>query len=224
MEALPAAQRPTSFPDFEAIRPTTLRGTSEGFLLDEMSSVPRLGTPAGPSADDSSVLALHGHLLMYCQRYDANRMLYILSRVKALLRASPCLFVTALATTSVTGGRQSGGGSGSRGSGSSQSSYSQLIQNLLARHRKALFGKNFYQDVTSEEFAPFRSVMFLEIVVTVCSYFLRGVYPQLAATPLEARDLYENKMVQCVAADILESVFSEVIDRIKERGKVRRRV
>jgi hypothetical protein len=78
---------------------------------------------------------LHMHFLLYTQPYDYRRTLYALSTIRAMLVQCPRLVVTAMATTSIA---------------SISPPHLARVQTLLARHRKSVFGKNFFGEVPGE--------------------------------------------------------------------------
>ncbi|KAK3576489.1 hypothetical protein CHS0354_034162 [Potamilus streckersoni] len=146
---------------------------------------------------------LHMHILLYTQKYDYQRTLYALSALKSMLVTCPRLLVTALVTTSISAVRPS-----------------QLVklQLLLARHRKSVFGKNFFGDIPAEVMSAYRSSMFIEILISVCLYFIRGYYPNLMSK-LSHDELLGNKEVHIVAAETLTLIVTEVISIMRDSGK-----
>ena len=165
------------------------------FVARTSSSTSAQEAPAADAGgSDDGIHPLHSHLLLYSRRYDANQVLYVLTRLLGALRANPRCMVHTLATNNVS---------------ASRTEHSHTVLTLLARHRKALLGKNFYQDPTTDEFQPFRNIMFLDMIVQVCSFYLRGCYPVALSSKLTERDLLENKQVQCVAAEILDLILGQ---------------
>lgn len=153
---------------------------------------------------DVSIHPLHTYLLLYTQCYDSGRVLYAFSTLKAILQSNPRLAVCTLATTSI---------------GSSRSPRQSLLYELLARHRKAMFGKNFHGELGSEALTAFRSTMFLEILISLCLYYLRSYYPNLAHMRLTEEDLTNNWEVQLLAIDVLTLLFAEVATVVRDSAK-----
>ncbi|KAL3881558.1 hypothetical protein ACJMK2_027984, partial [Sinanodonta woodiana] len=146
---------------------------------------------------------LHMHVLLYTQKYDYQRTLYALSTLKSMLVTCPRLLVTALVTTSISAVRPS-----------------QLVklQLLLARHRKSVFGKNFFGEIPADVMSAYRSNMFIEILISVCLYFIRGYYPNLMSK-LSHDELLGNKEVHILAAETLTLIITEVISIMRDSGK-----
>ncbi|TPP64332.1 Protein dopey-2 [Fasciola gigantica] len=95
-----------------------------------------------PSA---TMLPLH-ELVMHIQNYDANQVIYALSRIRAILDVAPTLFVHALVAAPVTTGKN-----GDRAGVTSLSLFGLNLAELLTRHRRALAGGNFYGPATQNE-------------------------------------------------------------------------
>ncbi|XP_050391433.1 protein dopey-1 isoform X1 [Patella vulgata] len=176
----------------------------------EMDSLSGSDTDLSKSAQESKdkdttgIHTLHMHLLLYSQKYDYERTLYALSTLKAMLTMCPRLIVTALATTSI-----------------SSMNPIQLtnLQLLLARHRKSVFGKNFFGEIQPEVLASYRSNMILEIFISLCLYYIRSYYPNLMVSKLSAEELAGNKDVHIMATEILTLLMSELISIVHESGK-----
>ena len=69
---------------------------------------------------------------------------------------------------------------------------------FLGRHRKSVFGKNFFGELPPEVMSSYRSNMFVEIVISLCLYFVRGYYPNLMMHKLTKEELLGNKMVRLI--------------------------
>ena len=156
-------------------------------------------------ADDrTNIHALHMHLLLYTQKYDYYRTLYALSTFKSMLAACPRLLVTSLVTTNISALRTP-----------------QLakLQLLLARHRKSVFGKNFFGEIPPEVMSNYRSSMFIEILISVCLYFIRGYYPNLMMSKMSQEELLGNKQVHIMATETLTMMMSEIIVIMRDSGR-----
>lgn len=137
---------------------------------------------------------LYQHVLLYLQLYDSSRALHALSAVAAMLRAAPSGFVSAISTTSIN---------------NTYTPQLSLLQNLLARHRVSVMGKDFYCPIPQDSHShSFRSAMYLEIIISLCLYFLRSYYSaHVSAGP---QDLAGNRAMQLTSVEVLTLLFSEL--------------
>ncbi|XP_030012954.1 protein dopey-1 isoform X3 [Sphaeramia orbicularis] len=137
---------------------------------------------------------LYQHVLLYLQLYDSSRALHALSAVAAMLRAVPSGFVSAISTTSIN---------------NTYTPQLSLLQNLLARHRVSVMGKDFYCPIPQDSHShSFRSAMYLEIIISLCLYFLRSYYSaHVAAGP---QDLAGNRAMQLTSVEVLTLLFNEL--------------
>lgn len=137
---------------------------------------------------------LYQHVLLYLQLYDSSRTLHALSAVAAMLRAAPSGFVSAISTTSIN---------------NTYTPQLSLLQNLLARHRVSVMGKDFYCPIPQDSHShSFRSAMYLEIIISLCLYFLRSYYSaHVAAGP---QDLAGNRAMQLTSVEVLTLLFNEL--------------
>uniref|UniRef100_A0A3Q3EAX4 DOP1 leucine zipper like protein A n=1 Tax=Labrus bergylta TaxID=56723 RepID=A0A3Q3EAX4_9LABR len=137
---------------------------------------------------------LYQHVLLYLQLYDSSRALHALSAIAAMLRSSPSGFVSAMSTTSIN---------------NTYTPQLSLLQNLLARHRVSVMGKDFYCPIPQDSHShSFRSAMYLEIIISLCLYFLRSYYSaHVAAGP---QDLAGNRAMQLTSVEVLTLLFSEL--------------
>ncbi|XP_052808898.1 protein dopey-1-like isoform X3 [Mya arenaria] len=154
--------------------------------------------------DTTNIHTLHMHILLYTQKYDYERTLYALSTLKAMLAACPRMLVTSLVTTNIS---------------SLKAPQLAKLQLLLARHRKSVFGKSFFGEIPSETMSTYRSSMFIEVLISVCLYFVRGYYPNLMMSKLSCDELLGNKQVHILAAETLTLMMSEVASIMKDSGK-----
>ncbi|XP_061632895.1 protein dopey-1 isoform X3 [Phyllopteryx taeniolatus] len=137
---------------------------------------------------------LYQHVLLYLQLYDSSRTLHALSAVAAMLRSAPSGFVSAISTTSIN---------------NTYTPQLSLLQNLLARHRVSVMGKDFYCPIPQDSHShSFRSAMYLEIIISLCLYFLRSFYSaHVTAGP---QDLAGNRAMQLTSIEVLTLLFSEL--------------
>ncbi|TNN02953.1 hypothetical protein fugu_010440 [Takifugu bimaculatus] len=138
---------------------------------------------------------LYQHVLLYLQLYDSSRALHALSAIVAILRAAPSGFVSAISTTSIN---------------NTYTPQLSLLQNLLARHRVSVMGKDFYSPIPQDSHShTFRSAMYLEIIISLCLYFLRSYYSaHVSAGP---QDLAGNRAMQLTSVEVLTLLFSELV-------------
>ena len=152
----------------------------------------------------SEIHNLHMHMLLYTQKFDYKRTMYALTTIKSMLVTCPRLIVTAMVTTSISNVRTQ-----------------QLakLQSLLARHRKSVFGKNFFGTLLSDTLSSYRSNMFIEVIISICLYFIRSYYPNFTMSKLSQEELEGNKEVHILACEVLTLLMSELISIMKESGK-----
>lgn len=137
---------------------------------------------------------LYQHVLLYLQLYDSSRTLHALSAIAAMVRAAPSGFVSAISTTSIN---------------NTYTPQLSLLQNLLARHRVSVMGKDFYCPIPQDSHShSFRSAMYLEIVISLCLYFLRSYYS--AHVTVGSQDLAGNRAMQLTSVEVLTLLFSEL--------------
>ncbi|XP_053529723.1 protein dopey-1 isoform X3 [Ictalurus punctatus] len=165
-----------------------------------------IGSPSGvtsgvPGSSRSStcpsrfnIHPLYQHVLLYLQIYDSSRALHALSAIAAMLRTAPAGFVSAISTTSIN---------------NTYTPQLSLLQNLLARHRVSVMGKDFYCPIPQDSHShSFRSAMYLEIIISLCLYFLRSYYS--AHVPAAPQDLAGNRAMQLTSIEVLTLLFSEL--------------
>ncbi|XP_076237177.1 protein DOP1 homolog isoform X6 [Calliopsis andreniformis] len=146
---------------------------------------------------------LHSHMLLYCGVYDSTRTLYALRTLRNELLTNTRMFLCYAATTGVT-----------------NTTKNSALLNLLARHRKSVFGRNFHGDIANTEFiAAYRSSMYLEVLISVCLYFARSYYPNLGQMRLTHDEISGNRQVQLTSAELLTLIFSELIAIVRDSGK-----
>ncbi|KAM3614986.1 uncharacterized protein V6R79_021820 [Siganus canaliculatus] len=155
-------------------------------------SVPGHRSSSGPPR--FNIHPLYQHVLLYLQLYDSSRTLHALSAIAAMLRAVPSGFVSAISTTSIN---------------NTYTPQLSLLQNLLARHRISVMGKDFYCSIPQDSHShSFRSAMYLEIIISLCLYFLRSYYSAHVAAG--SQDLAGNRAMQLTSVEVLTLLFSEL--------------
>lgn len=121
-------------------------------------------------------------MLLYCGVYDSTRTLYALRTLRNELLTNTRMFLCCAATTGVA---------------NTTKNASTMLLNLLARHRKSVFGRNFHGSIANSEFiATYRSSMYLEVVISVCLYFARSYYPNLGQMRLTYEEIAGNRQVR----------------------------
>ncbi|KAF1387448.1 hypothetical protein PFLUV_G00078810 [Perca fluviatilis] len=169
-------------------------GSPSGGSGETGGGVSVTGRRSSSSPPRFNIHPLYQHVLLYLQLYDSSRALHALSAIAAMLRAAPSGFVSAISTTSIN---------------NTYTPQLSLLQNLLARHRVSVMGKDFYCPIPQDSHShSFRSAMYLEIIISLCLYFLRSYYSaHLAAGP---QDLAGNRAMQLTSVEVLTLLFSEL--------------
>ncbi|XP_071529639.1 protein DOP1A isoform X2 [Panulirus ornatus] len=135
----------------------------------------------------------HSHMLLYVQVVDSGQYLNGLSLIRNIIEVQPKNSLLALASTSI----------------STLQSVSPLMI-LLARHRRSVFGDGFDGGNVTDMVSQFRSTMYLQVVITVCLYYLRSYYPCLPHLRLRDEHLQDNLEVQIASAEVLNLVFTHL--------------
>lgn len=169
-------------------------GSPSGGSVGTVGGVGVTGRRSSAAPPRFNIHPLYQHVLLYLQLYDSSRSLHALSAVAAMLRAAPSGFVSAISTTSIN---------------NTYTPQLSLLQNLLARHRVSVMGKDFYCPIPQDSHShSFRSAMYLEIIISLCLYFLRSYYSaHVAAGP---QDLAGNRAMQLTSVEVLTLLFSEL--------------
>uniref|UniRef100_A0A3P8R2M9 Dopey N-terminal domain-containing protein n=1 Tax=Astatotilapia calliptera TaxID=8154 RepID=A0A3P8R2M9_ASTCA len=167
-------------------------GEGEVSEIESDTGSPRRRSSSAPPR--FNIHPLYQHVLLYLQLYDSSRALHALSAIAAMLRAAPSGFVSAISTTSIN---------------NTYTPQLSLLQNLLARHRVSVMGKDFYCPISQDSHShSFRSAMYLEIIISLCLYFLRSYYS--AHVPAGPQDLAGNRAMQLTSVEVLTLLFSEL--------------
>ncbi|KAM5163832.1 protein DOP1A isoform 2-T2 [Mantella aurantiaca] len=171
----------------------------EGEISEIESDV---GSPGIGKSPHFNIHPLYQHVLLYLQLYDSSRTLYTLSAIKAILKTCPTVFVSAISTTSVN---------------NAYTPQLSLLQNLLARHRISVMGRDFYSNIPLDSNHSFRSSMYIEILISLCLYFMRSHYP--AHIKVSQQDLVGNRNMQMLSIEILTLLFTELAKVIESSAK-----
>ncbi|XP_021568043.1 protein dopey-1 isoform X2 [Carlito syrichta] len=171
----------------------------EGEISEIESDV---GSPGSRKSPSFNIHPLYQHVLLYLQLYDSSRTLYAFSAVKAILKTNPIAFVNAISTTSVN---------------NAYTPQLSLLQNLLARHRISVMGKDFYSHIPVDSNHNFRSSMYIEILISLCLYYMRSHYP--THVKVTAQDLIGNRNMQMMSIEVLTLLFTELAKVIESSAK-----
>ncbi|XP_068586127.1 protein dopey-1 isoform X2 [Cebidichthys violaceus] len=170
-------------------------GSPSGGSVGTVGGVSVTGRRASSAPPRFNIHPLYQHVLLYLQLYDSSRALHALSAIAAMLRAAPSGFVSAISTTSIN---------------NTYTPQLSLLQNLLARHRVSVMGKDFYCPIPQDSHShSFRSAMYLEIIISLCLYFLRSYYS--AHLTAGSQDLAGNRAMQLTSVEVLTLLFSELV-------------
>ncbi|XP_059195369.1 protein dopey-1 isoform X1 [Centropristis striata] len=169
-------------------------GSPSGGSTGTVGGVSVTGRRSSSAPPRFNIHPLYQHVLLYLQLYDSSRALHALSAIAAMLRAAPSGFVSAISTTSIN---------------NTYTPQLSLLQNLLARHRVSVMGKDFYCPIPQDSHShSFRSAMYLEIIISLCLYFLRSYYSAHLAAG--SQDLAGNRAMQLTSVEVLTLLFSEL--------------
>uniref|UniRef100_A0A8C5UAD9 DOP1 leucine zipper like protein A n=1 Tax=Malurus cyaneus samueli TaxID=2593467 RepID=A0A8C5UAD9_9PASS len=171
----------------------------EGEISEIESDV---GSPGMRKSPNFNIHPLYQHVLLYLQLYDSSRTLYAFSAIKAILKTNPSAFVSAISTTSVN---------------NAYTPQLSLLQNLLARHRISVMGKDFYSHIPVDSNHNFRSSMYIEILISLCLYYMRSHYP--THVKVTSQDLIGNRNMQMMSIEILTLLFAELAKVIESSAK-----
>ncbi|XP_036895292.1 protein dopey-1 isoform X6 [Sturnira hondurensis] len=161
-----------------------------------------MGSPGSQKSPNFNIHPLYQHVLLYLQLYDSSRTLYAFSAIKAILKTNPVAFVNAISTTSIN---------------NVYTPQLSLLQNLLARHRISVMGKDFYSHIPVDSNHNFRSSMYIEILISLCLYYMRSHYP--THVKVTAQDLIGNRNMQMMSIEILTLLFTELAKVIESSAK-----
>ncbi|XP_062837276.1 protein dopey-1 isoform X2 [Anolis carolinensis] len=160
------------------------------------------GSPGMRKSPHFNIHPLYQHVLLYLQVYDSSRTLYAFSAIKAILKTNPSAFVNAISTTSVN---------------NAYTPQLSLLQNLLARHRISVMGKDFYSHIPVDSNHNFRSSMYIEILISLCLYYMRSHYP--THVKVSSQDLIGNRNMQMMSIEILTLLFAELAKVVESSTK-----
>lgn len=119
----------------------------------------------------------YSHMLLYCDLYDKNRIIYTLNKFRDILSVNAKAFLFATSTTAV-------------------SSQSPLVS-LRMKHRNSIFARGFQCDDKSMD-ALNKNTTYLEVLITVCLYYMRSYYPNSGNPKLNESEIFGNKQVRRV--------------------------
>lgn len=148
-----------------------------------------------------NIYAIHHHILLYCDVFDSNLILYAFNTLKNNILTNPRLFITCLATNGL------------------QSTNNAELLHLLAKHRKSVFGFGYSGELTNEYINFYRGFMFLEVLVTVCLNYARSYYPNLDNTRLNDEEIQNNLKIHLASVDLLDLIVKNLITLVNENAK-----
>lgn len=148
-----------------------------------------------------NIYAIHHHILLYCDVFDSNMVLYAFHTLKNNILTNPRLFITCLATNGL------------------QSTNNTDLLHLLAKHRKSVLGFGYSGDLTNEHINFYRGFMFLEVLVTVCLNYARSYYPNLDNTRLNDDEIQNNLKIHLASLDLLDLIVKNLIILVNENAK-----
>ncbi|XP_048351284.1 protein dopey-1 isoform X2 [Sphaerodactylus townsendi] len=160
------------------------------------------GSPGLRKSPHFNIHPLYQHVLLYLQVYDSSRTFYAFSAIKAILKTNPSAFVNAISTTSIN---------------NAYTPQLSLLQNLLARHRISVMGKDFYSYIPVDSNHNFRSSMYIEILISLCLYYMRSHYP--THVKVSPQDLIGNRNMQMMSIEILTLLFAELAKVVESSTK-----
>lgn len=149
---------------------------------------------------DGNVRNIHSHLLLYCGVYDVQRTLYAFCTLTNMLKTNARTLLCAAATTSVP-------------------LKSQILK-LLSRHRKSMFGRGFHGEIDMTGIPYNRgSSMYLELLISICLYYIRSYYPNLGQSKITQEDIAGNRQVQMSSVELLSLICLELSGIVRDSGR-----
>ncbi|XP_050425290.1 protein dopey-1 homolog isoform X2 [Adelges cooleyi] len=149
---------------------------------------------------DGNVRNIHSHLLLYCGVYDVQRTLYAFCTLTNMLKTNARALLCAAATTSVPVKSQ--------------------ILNLLSRHRKSMFGRGFHGEIDMTGIPYNRgNSMYLELLISMCLYYIRSYYPNLGQSKITQEDIAGNRQVQMSSVELLSLICLELSGIVRDSGR-----
>ncbi|KAK4314041.1 hypothetical protein Pmani_014660 [Petrolisthes manimaculis] len=182
----------------DAVVSSHLKGTESEGSSCELDSVSQSASSEA-AVSELSRHPFHSHMLLYMQVVDSGQCLSGLSLLRNLIEAQPHNTLLTLASTSIS---------------SLQNSSPLII--MLARHRRSVFGDGFDGGSVVDMVSQFRSTMYLQVVLTVCLYYLRSYYPCLPHLRLREEHLHDNQEVQVASGEVLVLVFSHLASMVAD--------
>ncbi|QQP50222.1 Protein dopey1 -like protein [Caligus rogercresseyi] len=156
------------------------------------------------SSNSVVVHPLHSHVLLYTQVFDSKLILYTLKCIKNIILTNPRVIISTLSTSNM----------------SSVSSLRNVdLQMLLAKHRKSIFGNNFFGRVSEDDLKTYRNASLIEVIMSLCLYFIRSYYPNLGYTRLTPEEIVGNRNIQLLSVEVMVMIMSELIHLVTANGK-----
>lgn len=161
--------------------------------------------PREAEEDDTTDKSEDGYLmvnkiLLYCQKYDSDRILHCLDCLENILEANCKLFSSALATSQVT---------------PSTTKRSLQLLKLFDSHTRSIDGFEFNE----EKNACPQACSLLELLTSLCLFIIRSYYPaKLPVGKISNSDRISNCQVQVKAVEFLTGIYRQIATISMEKG------
>jgi len=185
--------------------PAPLHDDEDDDDLTEVSESIKEDFPTAPPPPpeynvDGNVRNIHSHLLLYCGVYAVQRTLYAFCTLTNMLKTNARALLCAAATTSVPAKSQ--------------------ILKLLSRHRKSMFGRGFHGEIDMTGIPYNRGgSMYLELLISICLYYIRSYYPNLGQSKITQEDIAGNRQVQMSSVELLSLICWELSGIVRDSGR-----
>ncbi|CAB4070309.1 Protein pad-1 [Lepeophtheirus salmonis] len=173
-------------------------------ILEDVVDTNSTSSETSSLSNSVVVHPLHSHILIYTQVFDSKLILYTLKCIKNIILTNPRVIVCTLSTSNLS---------------SVKSLRNNDLQNLLAKHRKSIFGNNFFGRISDEDLKTYRNASLIEIMMSLCLYFIRSYYPNLGYTRLTPEEIVGNRNIQLLSVEIMVMIVSELIHLVSVNGK-----
>ncbi|CAD5112610.1 DgyrCDS1823 [Dimorphilus gyrociliatus] len=139
-------------------------------------------------------------ILLYCQKYDSDRILHCLECLENILDANCKLLSSALATSQVT---------------QSTTKRSLQLLKLFDSHARSIDGFEFNEE---KNICP-QSCSLLELLTCLCLHIIRSYYPaKLPVGKISTSDRISNCQVQVKAVEFLTGIYKQIATISMEKG------
>lgn len=144
--------------------------------LEKKQMATRTTATVAEKSNSSNVLAVqfYSHMLLYCDLYDKSRTLYTLQKFRDIIRVSGKIFLFVASTAVV--------------------SPQAPMVSFLMKHRNSIFARGFQCNEKPSE-AFHKNTTYLEVLITICLYYIRSYYPNFGSHRISLEDVLGNKQV-----------------------------